>query len=193
MPRASLVAVSLLLLAALGRAEASPFGTQGQYIITSDAHFDLQRDTTSVEDEQDVTSTAYSFRLAIDYTKFTNVTLGGRAGFDGTLFNRFDAVKGFGLGGRVGYVLALSPTMSLWPRLGLGYASTTYQSADAQVTVATVPIEGSLPVLFHPYPHVITGIAPTLSRDLSAKCGSDCQAPKVTGFGVHLMFGFWWE
>ncbi len=193
MLRASVLAVSLLLLGSVDRAEARPFGQQGQYIVTSDAHFDLQRDTTSVEDEQDVTSTDYSFRLAIDYTRWTNITLGGRAGFEGTLFNRFDAVKGFGLGGRVGYVLPLSPSLSLWPRLGLGYASTTYQTAMSQVTVATVPIEGSLPVLFHPYPHILAGVVPSLSRDLSSKCGSDCAGPKVTGFGVHLLFGFWFE
>lgn len=193
MPRAALLVVPLLLLSSLDRAEARPFGEPGQYIVTSDANFDLQRDTTSVEGEADVTSTDYSFRLAIDYTKFTNVTIGAQAGFDGTLFNRFDAVKRFGLLGRAGYIVPLSPSMSLWPRLGLGYASTTYQSATGQLTVSSVPVNVSLPVLFHPYPHVIAGLVPSVTHDISSKCGSDCEGPKVTGFGVHLLFGFWFE
>jgi hypothetical protein len=191
------LAIFLTLAAAAatsGVASARPFGEKGQYIITTDANLDFERSTTKVEGLPNETVTSYSFLLSGDYTRFNHVTFGAEVGFEGTV-EEVDTAKGLRLGVRVGYVQRLSNGISLWPRVGVGYANTTYQFATEQYTVSTTRASASLPLVFNPYPLIIVGVAPTFEHDFRASAGDDSpvDAPKTTAFGVHLMLGFWFE
>lgn len=183
----------LALVAALaGTAEARPFGSKTQYIVTTDAHLDFERQITRVEGEENATQTRYSFLLSGDYTRFHNVTFGVVVGFEGSL-EKVDAEKGFVFGGRAGYIVPLGAGAALWPRVGLTYGNTTFQFATEQYTVSAARVTASLPLVFTPYPPVLVGIAPTFEHDLRATAGDATVVPKVTTFGIHLMFGFWFE
>jgi hypothetical protein len=59
--------------------------------------------------------------------------------------------------------------------------------------VRTTRLSVSAPVLFNPYPQVLIGLGPTFDHDLSAKVANNVDVPKVTGFGVHMTLGFWFE
>ncbi len=173
-------------------AEARPFGEKGQYIVTSDAKLDYQRDTLRIEGGEDETRTRYAFKLAGDYSSFRRVTFGLEVGFEGEV-QGFDSAKGFRLGGRAGYVVPLGAVSALWLRAGLGFANTTVQSQLSDYTVRTTRLSVSAPVVFNPYPQVLIGLGPTFDHDLSAKVANNIDVPKVTGFGVHMTLGFWWE
>jgi len=76
----------------------------------------------------------------------------------------------FGLGPRVGYVLPLGETFSLFPRLGLAY------SHISETIKGPPKIENSgdfltlflyAPVQFHPVPHFFVGLGPLLRLDVA--------------------------
>lgn len=187
-------AILLMSLLFPAIAEARPFGEKGQYIVTSDAKLDYQRDTLRLEDSEDQTRTRYAFKLAGDYSSFRRVTFGVEFALEGEV-QGFDTQKGFRFGGRTGYVVPLGAVSSLWVRAGLGISNATVQTSIAEYTVRTTRLTVSAPVLFNPYPQVLIGLGPTFDHDLSAKVGtgSNDDVPKVTGFGVHMTLGFWFE
>lgn len=187
----------LILLGALvaltpAVAHARPFGEKGQYIVTSDAKLDYQRDSLRVDDADDETRTRYAFVLAGDYSSFRRVTFGVHFGLEGEV-QGFDSAKTFRFGGRAGYVIPLGDVSSIWIRAGLGFANTTVQSSLSDYTVRAFRLSVSAPVLFNPYPQVLIGLGPTFDHDLSAKVATNVDVPKVTGVGVHMTVGFWFE
>jgi len=186
----ALLAVVLVLTPAV--AEARPFGEKGQYIVTSDAKFDYQRDTIKVEGAADQTRTRYAFKLAGDYSSFRRFTFGIEFALEGEV-QEFDTEKGFRFGGRAGYVIPLGAVSSLWLRAGVGFGNATVQSSTEEYTLRTTRLTVSAPVLFNPYPQVLIGVGPTFDHDLSAKVANNVEAPTVTGFGVHMTLGFWFE
>jgi len=194
MTRTAALTASLLAATAAtaATAHARPFGEKAQYIVTSDAKLDYQRDTSELDGEPDVTRSAFAFRLAGDYSSFRRVTFGINIGFDGTA-EGLDTTKGFRFGGRAGYVVPLGTSAALWLRAGLSFGNVTYQDALDQYTVRSTRVSASAPVMFTPYPQVLVGLGPTFDRDLKASAGPGQPAPKVTGFGVHLTLGFWFE
>jgi hypothetical protein len=120
------------------------------------------------------------------------VTFGVDIGFEGNVGEQ-DTVKGFRFGGRVGYVVPLASGISLWPRVGIGYGNTSYQTATDQLTVSSTRVTASMPFVFNPYPLIVVGLTPTYARDIRATTGDPTPVPKATSFGVHLVLGFWFE
>lgn len=188
----SLVSVSVLFPASA--AEARPFGEKGQYIVTSDAKLDYQRDTLRLDEGEDETRTRYHFKLAGDYSSFRRVTFGVEFALEGEI-QGMDNAKGFRFGGRAGYVVPLGSVSSLWLRAGLAFANTTAQTSTMEYTVRATRLSVSAPVMFNPYPQVLVGLGPTFDHDLTAKVGtgSNDNVPKLTGFGLHMTLGFWFE
>jgi hypothetical protein len=194
MIRTLLIALPLLLLS-YAPASARPFGEKGQYIVTTAASLDYQRDTISSEGPTpvpDVVHTEYSFHVAGDYTSFRRVTFGVDFGLEGDV-RGMDSVKSFRFGGRTGYVVPLGSYAALWPRLGASFGNTTYLTSTEQVTVRGSRLTASLPVMFNPYPQVLIGVGPTFDHDLTASGGIGLNVPRQTGFGVHMTLGFWFE
>jgi hypothetical protein len=192
LPLPRTIPILLLSLALPTVAHARPFGEKGQYIVTSDAKLDYQRDTLKMDGAEDETRTRYAFVLAGDYTSFRRVTFGVNIGLEGEI-QGFDTAKGFRFGGRAGYVVPLGDVSAVWIRAGLGFANTTVQSMTAEYTVRYTRLSVSTPVMFNPYPQVLIGLGPTFDHDLSAKVANNEDVPKVTGFGFHMTLGFWFE
>ena len=184
--------ILLLSLVVPSVAHARPFGEKGQYIVTSDAKFDYQRDTLKIDGAENETRSRYAFVLAGDYSSFRRVTFGVNIGFEGQS-QGFDTEKGFHFGARAGYVIPLGDASSVWIRAGLGFANTTVQSMTAEYTVRYTRLSVSTPLVFNPYPQVLLGIGPTFDHDLSAKVANNVDVPRVTGFGLHMTLGFWFE
>ncbi|HUQ01287.1 MAG TPA: hypothetical protein VM261_02275 [Kofleriaceae bacterium] len=186
----TLLVAALVLTPAV--AEARPFGEKGQYIVTSDAKLDYQRDTLRIDGGESETRTRYAFKLAGDYSSFRRVTFGVEFALEGEV-QGFDTAKGFRFGGRAGYVVPLGAVSSLWLRAGLGFGNTTVQNQMFEYTQRTTRLSVSAPVLFNPYPQVLIGLGPTFDHDLTAKVANNVDVPKVTGFGIHMTLGFWFE
>ncbi len=187
--------VALVLVLGASPAQARPFGEQGQYIVTTAAALDYQRDTIRIEGAEDETRTRFSFHVAGDYTSFRRISFGIDFGIDGEVsgVEGYDTAKIFRFGGRAGYVLPLGAVASLWMRAGLSFGNGTFQTQTTEYTVRGTRLSVSAPFMFNPYPQVLIGVGPTFDHDLTAKAGTAIDAPKVTGFGVHMTLGFWFE
>jgi hypothetical protein len=183
-------------LAFAGPAAARPFGEKGQYIVTTDAHLDFEKNRAVLEGTEDTVDTEYAFVLAGDYTRFHRVTFGVDLGFRGNVAEQGNAKvsdKAFLIGARAGYVVPLAEGIALWPRLGIGYANTTYDTPTSELTVASTRVTAQLPFVFNPYPQIIVGLTPSFAKEFRATTGDETPVPKRTDYGVHLLIGFWFE
>ena len=100
----------------------------------------------------------------------------------------------FGVGPRIGYNLALTDWLSLWPKLGLSYSDTGVSggaSHDAWTLVVFAPL------LYHLASHYFVGLGPYLSADLAANGssgGANSQSgpyPKQVVYGLRFTIGGW--
>jgi hypothetical protein len=168
-----------------GHGPSHTFGHTGQLAISSDAALSITHyapgDYTRIE-----------LQPAVDYFIAENLSIGGFIGLDYTSFKNGSTTR-FSIGPRVGYNLTLSDLVSIWPKIGFSFA-TTSTSLDAgtdeeDVTVTTndnsgIALNLFVPVMFHPAEHFFAGFGPFLDTDLS---GDD----KVTAFGLKLTLGGW--
>jgi hypothetical protein len=169
-----------------GEGPSRAFGNPGQLAISSDVALLIQRssqDTTTIQ-----------FAPAADYFIARNLSIGGVILFDYTQADESDSTR-FGIGPRVGYNLAFTDTLGVWPKLGFSYSHTSV-STDVDVddeAVLTSSVSGDhftlnlfAPVMFHPVPHFFVGFGPFLDTDLSGD-------NKTTTFGGRLALGGWFE
>jgi hypothetical protein len=92
----------------------------------------------------------------------------------------------------VGYNFALSDLISIWPKAGFSYASTsgTVGRAVGDTIVSTSFSNSNLalnlfvPVMFHPVRHFFVGFGPFLDADLSGDA-------RTTIWGGKLTLGGW--
>lgn len=159
------------------------FGHEGQLAISSDAALQISHispgDTTTI-----------TLQPAVDYFVVENLSLGGFIGLDYST-NDGGSTTRFSVGPRVGYNIRLSDLVSIWPKLGFSFAttSTDIDTPSEDVTITTSENSGIAlnlfaPIMFHPAPHFFAGFGPFLDTDLS---GDD----KVTVFGLKLTLGGW--
>lgn len=183
------------MLGVAGSAMAEPLGDAAhQYVLTTDARLDYQRDTTT-KDGVDVTSSAYAFRFAADYTLRAHLTAGGMGGFDGSS-NGEDRTRTFSIGARLGWMVPLGGHTTWWPRAGVAYATTTIDESLpntglVSTTIKAVRLDVSAPFVFQPYDQVLVGVGPTYTRDLTAKTGPNQPDIHSSGWGIHILFGLW--
>jgi hypothetical protein len=87
---------------------------------------------------------------------------------------------------RVGYNLALGETLSLWPRIGIGYS---HASAGQLIDSAySVPLVAFAPLLWHPVRHFFLGAGPIFTTALVERSGGLDQ-PKTTDIGIQADLG----
>lgn len=171
-------------------------GDDGQYLVTSELALDYQRDVTSLEGEDDVTTTEYELRVGFDRVVRARLTLGLQVGFDGIIQGK-DSVKRFGIGARGGGLVPLGRSTTWWPTIGLSYGHTTIDSREstaATISLRSVTMVVSAPFLWTPASHLMFGVGPTYQHDLSSSTGPDPDdppGPKTSGFGVHGLLGLW--
>ena len=167
------------------------FGAPSQLVISDDMQVAILRYTFSDEDS---TATDVQFQPAVDYFVAPNLSIGGQLSIRYT--TQDDGAGGslnqtlVGILPRVGYNIALGPTVSLWPRLALGYVHASIDGGAGTTSISgyTVTLEAFVPVLFHPVPHFFVGGGPILTTDLASKL-EDVNVSKTTTFGLLSTIG----
>jgi hypothetical protein len=172
-----------------GAGPSRVFGSVGQLAISSDVALLIQHSS------QDATTV--QFAPAADYFITRNLSLGGVILFDYTQADQSDATR-FSIGPRVGYNLAFTDMLGVWPKLGFSYTHTSVSTdidlpAQGDGNDLTASVSGNhftlnlfAPVMFHPVPHFFVGFGPFLDADLSGD-------NKTTVFGGRLTLGGWFQ
>lgn len=170
--------------ATAGRGPADTFGAKGQLAISSDAALVIQHASNDV--------TSIQLAPAVDWFVINGLSLGGFISFDYSKAGN-DSGSRFGIGPRVGYNIALTDFMSVWPKIGFSYAhsSAKYVSAFGDGTslvrnksADALALNVFVPVMFHPATHFFVGFGPFLDTDLNGD-------NKVTVYGLKMTLGGW--
>jgi hypothetical protein len=166
-----------------GTGPSHTFGAKGQLAISSDAALEIKHispgDTTSI-----------TLQPAVDYFIIDQLSIGGFIGLDYATTKGGSTTR-FSIGPRVGYNVTLSDLLSIWPKIGFSFAttSTDVESGGTDTTTSSnsaLALNIFVPFMFHPATHFFAGFGPFLDTDLS---GDD----KVTQFGLKLTLGGWLE
>jgi hypothetical protein len=138
-------------------------------------------------------STTVALQPSADYFITPNLSVGGLIGIRYASYS--EPPGGLTISGnstvlqveaRVGYNLALGDVVSLWPRIGIGYA---HASAGVLIDPRySVPLDIFAPLLWHPTHHFFVGAGPVFTTELVDKSGGQNQ-PKPTNFGVQAVVG----
>jgi hypothetical protein len=168
---------------------AARFGARSQIAISSDAGLSIENTSLSGVDGS---TTTVVLNPALDYFVLDNFSVGGYVGLNYVSTTGGSSTK-FSVGPRVGYNIAFAERFSVWPKLGLSFASTS-QKADIAVpsggtttqstTNTAVAINLFVPLMFHPVEHFFLGFGPALDADLSGD-------NKSTTIGGRLTIGGW--
>lgn len=167
------------------------FGDRGQLAISSDAGFSLSSTAISGSDGS---TTTLILRPAVDYFVIDSLSLGGFIGLE-YVAPPSGSTTAFSIGPRVGYNLRVSELFSVWPKVGLSFASTTEKQdavvlpdgsrVDASDTSSTsLQLNLFVPLMFHPVKHFFLGLGPGLDLDLTGD-------NKATTIAVRLTLGGW--
>jgi hypothetical protein len=162
-------------------------GGVGQIAISDDLQIAIRSQSASFMGAS-TSATTYQLEPAIDYFVAPSFSIGASVSL---VHSSTDAQSetNIGLMPRVGYDFSLSPLMSIWPRVGLGYAHTSNGfNGSPDTTGYSVTFKVFVPVVFHPAPHFFIGGGPYLSTALVSKIeGND--ASKLTDDGLISMLG----
>jgi hypothetical protein len=175
----------------LVREDHTRFGRRAQWVVSSDAAFLIQRETTSHESGSAMT---VKLNPGTDYFVIKNLSVGAELGLTYQKTGHSKDAR-LMIGPRVGYNIGLSQMFSVWPRIGLSYA---YKTDDRQVPLvsgASAPLSGSTnqntvalnlfaPLMIHPTPHFFAGLGPFVDADLSGH-------KRSTIWGLQLTIGGW--
>ena len=173
------------LPAVAGNTPAGRFGDKGKLTVSSDAGLSIA--TTSVSGV-DGSTTTITLRPAIDYFVVNDLSLGGFVGLDYIKAGGSHSTT-FAIGPRIGYNLAFSDRVTLWPKLGFSYSNTdvsTDLAAGPNTTISTgrsgshIALNVFVPVMFHPVPHFFLGFGPALDTDLSGDARTTTIAGRLT-------------
>jgi hypothetical protein len=161
------------------------FGIKGQKAVSSDAGLSISN--TSIDDV-DGSTTTLVLRPAVDWFFANDVSLGGFVGVEYNSAPGGDSTV-ISIGPRVGYNLPLAERLSLWPKAGLAFASTSVSddaqgAADDEETNTSVQLNLFVPLMFHPVQHFFLGLGPALDQDLSGES-------KATTIAARLTLGGW--
>lgn len=170
------------------------FGAAGQMVISADIPFQNEAPVLVIAHESTSmgggSATVVGIQPSLDYFVAPNVSVGGEVGIAYTSL-------GGGLSGsstvlavevRAGYNLPLGDMLSLWPRIGIGYSHSSSSSGGASSSGYSVPLNVSLPFLFHPGSHFFLGAGPMITTELVNKI-EGMSVGKSTDYGVQGILG----
>ncbi len=174
------------------------FGSQGQIAISVDLPFMNEGPQLAIVHESNSmgggSSTAIAIQPSLDYFIAPHISVGGQLGIahgssDVTVLGMTSSatVTTFGVEARGGYELALNDSVSLWPRLGIGYAHNSY-SGGGDASGYEIDLLVSVPVLWHPASHFFLGAGPALSTQLANKAEGQSLS-KATDIGLTALIG----
>ena len=86
---------------------------------------------------------------------------------------------------RVGYNVSISDTVSIWPRLALGY---DHIGADLAARWTSVPLQVFVPIVVRPAPHFFIGGGPIYATTLLSQ-RENFDEPRTTIIGLQATLG----
>lgn len=170
---------------------AGLFGDRHELAISSDAGFSLSN--TNLSGSSGSTTTLI-LRPAVDYFVIDSLSIGGFLGLE-YVAPPGGSTTALSIGPRVGYNVRISEIFSIWPKVGMSFASTS-QKEDAttlpdgtrvdptDTSSTSLQLNLFLPVLVHPAQHFFIGLGPAFDLDLTG-------ANKATTVAIRLTLGGW--
>lgn len=142
-------------------------------------------------------STSFGILPSLDYFVAPNVSIGAQLGL---AYSSTPAQTGgssssqtvIAVEARVGYDLPLGDAASIWPRIGIGYTHSSISTGGASGSAYQVPLNISVPVLWHPGAHFFLGAGPMLGTELISKVsagGMSADVGKNTQYGIQALIG----
>ncbi|HLK92028.1 MAG TPA: hypothetical protein VKZ18_19205 [Polyangia bacterium] len=187
-------------------AAAEPtFGAEGQLLVSVDLPFMNEGPQLAILYQTSTMNLPSSTRIvvqpSVDYFVAPNLSLGAQLGVDHLSINyppppaNADPVNASNGGttlsveARIGYAIPIADTVSIWPRLGVGYThtSTTFNFGPASTGYA-VPLSLTVPFLWHPGRHFFVGGGPAFVTQL-ANSTEGMSAPRTTDYGITALIG----
>ena len=171
------------------------FGKAGVINVASDLSLSVQSTSYSSPAGQPslASATSYSIGPAADVFVIDNLSVGAQLLFGQTAIEdtKADTIR---IAPRVGYHVSLVPErFGLWPRLELGYQTTTNKAEGRpDSTDKAIQLGVFVPLLIHPVEHFHIGIGPFLDTDLSAKTDGN-DGIKETTIGLRTEIAGWWK
>ncbi len=160
-------------------------GAVGQIAISND----LEMAATRVSREgESASTTEIALRPALDFFPIPNLSIGGQLIIG---YRSIDDVGGsvssseLGLLVRVGYTVSISDTVSIWPRLSIGY---DHNGGDQTGSLDSVPLEIFVPIVVQPASHFFIGGGPVFETTLLAEQGN-FDVPRTTTIGLRATLG----
>jgi len=158
------------------------FGSVGQIAISDD----LEMTATRVSTEgQSTSTTEIALKPALDFFPIANLSIGGQLIIG---YRSIDDTGGsvsssrLGLLVRIGYSVAISDTVSIWPRLAVGY---DHNGADQSGgSLDRVPLQIFVPIIVQPAPHFFIGGGPVFETTLLAEQGN-FDVPRTTTINLQ--------
>ena len=174
------------------------FGSQGQIAISVDLPFMNEGPQLAIVHESSSmgggSSTTIGIQPSLDYFVAPHISVGGQVGIahgstglsvGGSSINQ----TVIGVEVRGGYELPLTDSVSLWPRLGIGYNHKSYSGGGgADSSGYDLDLLVSVPVLWHPASHFFLGAGPALTTQLVNKVEGTSQS-KTTDIGLTALIG----
>ena len=161
------------------------FGSKGDLAISSDAALEIAHYSPG-----DVTRITLS--PAVDWFVIENLSIGAFVSWTYITAGDSDSNR-FGIGPRVGYNIPLSDRVSIWPKVGFSFSTTSVNEEEGATDSGTlidsqgndgIALNVFIPFMFYPATHFFAGFGPFLDTDLSGD-------NKVTSFGGRLTIGGW--
>jgi hypothetical protein len=169
------------------------FGSVGQMVISADLPFQNEAPVLVIAHESNSmggSATVVGIQPSLDYFVAPNISVGGEVGIAYTTLgggasgsNTVLAVEV-----RAGYNLPLGDMLSLWPRVSIGYSHSSSSSGGMSSSGYSVPLDVSVPFLFHPGSHFFLGAGPMITTELVNKV-EGVSVGKSTDYGVQGLIG----
>lgn len=170
---------------------AGAFGDRHEIAISSDAGLSISN--TSINGEKG-SATTLILRPAVDWFVINELSLGGFLGLQ-YITAPGGSSTAISVGPRVGYNFPFSRRLSLWPKAGFSFASTSQKSDSTTLPTGEVVLGNDtsstslqlnffVPVMFHPVQHFFLGFGPALDLDLTG-------SSKATTIAGRLTIGGW--
>jgi hypothetical protein len=176
---------------------AASFGAQGQIAVSADLPFLNEGPELAIFHESvsmgGGSTTVVGIQPSLDYFVAPNVSVGAQVGIVHVSANAGGGASDteIGVEARAGYNIGLTDSVSLWPRLGIGYNhdSTSFNgSGTPDQSGYNVTLYLSVPVLWHPGSHFFLGAGPAFSTQLLNKIEGNDQG-KTTIIGLTALIG----
>lgn len=174
------------------------FGSQGQLVISTDIPVHTTEPSLFLIHESasmgGSSSTSYGIEPSLDYFVAPNVSVGGALG----VAYGSNSAGGIGtsvsstlieVAARAGYNLALTDTLSLWPRVGFSYEHISAGGSNAaDVSGYSLSLTVFAPLLWHPTQHFFVGGGVIVATELVSKING-ASTSKLTDVGIEGVLG----